>query len=102
MIKIVKLSTGEEIIGDVNPTDDGYSIKQPCLLTLMPPRQAGGDPTMAMLPYAVHTKEHLIEIAAEFLIWQSEPVKELYNQYNSVFGSGIVVPKDNKVAFHPV
>ena len=101
MIKIVKLSTGEEIIGEVVQTNSGYSIKQPCLLTLMPPRQVNGEPTMAMLPYAVHTKDHLVEVAEQHVIWQSEPVKELYNQYNSVFGSGIVVANGN-VPFHPV
>jgi hypothetical protein len=103
MIKIVKLVTGEELIGDITEQGSRFVIKHPCLLQLVPSRSNQNEPTMAMFPYAVNTKEHEISVNSTFVIWNSEPVKELYNQYNSVFGSGIVMPSTGETtAFHPV
>lgn len=99
MINIIKLSTGEELIGDVSDSASKYKIVNPCMLQLIPSRN-NNEPTMGMFPYAVHTKEHTILVGKEHVIWMEEPVKELYNQYNSVFGSGIVMP--GAPSFHPV
>lgn len=93
MIKILKLSTGEELIGDVSQ-DSGlgvYTVKKPCLLQLIPSRSNSEQPMMALIPYASFTKQHTVNIGESFVIWTEEPVQELYNQYNSVFGSGLVV-----------
>lgn len=94
MIKILKLVTGEELIGDVSQ-DNGpgglYLIKKPCLLQLVPSRNNSEQPMMALIPYASFTKDHSVSVCENFVIWTEEPVKELYNQYNSVFGSGLVV-----------
>lgn len=103
MIKIVKLSTGEEVIGDVTEGATRLKIKQPCLLQLVPSRSNPSEPTMGMFPYAVHTREHSIFVSNEHIIWMEEPVKELYNQYNSAFGTGIVMPSTGGTTpFHPV
>ena len=103
MIKLVKLATGEELIGDVSEEGSSFVIKHPCLLQLVPSRSNQNEPTMAMFPYAVNTKDHEIKVASIFVVWSSEPVKELYNQYNSVFGTGIVMsPSNGTTAFHPV
>lgn len=88
MIKIIKLSSGEELIGDVSESGTKVRIKNPCMLQMVPSRN-GNEPAMGMFPYAMYTKEHTINIESSNLIWQEEPVQELYNQYNSVFGSGI-------------
>jgi hypothetical protein len=86
MIKVIKLSTGEEILGEI---DNDYKMKEPCILQMMPSRS---DPTkmmMALLPYASFVKSSTIELSPEHIIWEGEPVEELYNQYNSIYGSGI-------------
>lgn len=86
MIKVIKISTGEEIVGEV---DVDYKMKDPCILQMVPSRS---DPTkgmMALIPYASHIKNSSIELSPEHIIWEGEPVEELYNQYNSIYGSGI-------------
>jgi hypothetical protein len=47
---------------------------------------------MALLPYAVYTKNHRVNIGSKDIVWEEDPVQELYNQYSSAFGSGLVVP----------
>lgn len=93
MIKIIKMSTGEEIIGDVKTVDDTLCIDQPCVLQIVPSRENPNQPMMAMLPYATYTKDHRINIHPKDAVWVEEPVQEIYNQYSSAFGTGLVVPR---------
>lgn len=89
MIKIVKLVTGEELIADTEVDHNGITLKQPCAIQLMPSR---GDPSqtmMGLIPYASYTEDFKVTIHLDKVIWQEKPSKEIYNQYNSAFGSGI-------------
>lgn len=89
MIQIVKLITGEELIGDINQIHDMCVIKQPCVLQMVLSRTDSTQPMLSLVPYAYYTEEHEIEISNNNVIWVAKPVKEVYNQYNKIFGSGI-------------
>ena len=92
MIKIVKIITGEEIIADVTDENGQYiSLEKPCVLQLIPSRSNPEQPSMALIPYAMYTESHRVIVKREHIVWSEEPMKELYNQYNSIFGNGIVV-----------
>lgn len=88
-IKIAKLVTGEEIIGDFEASTNIFKIKKPCALQLVPSRTNPEQPMMALIPYAPYIEDHTIEVDEKNIIWIGKPVKELYNQYNNIFGSGI-------------
>jgi len=89
MIKIVKLITGEELIADVTGGDITLTLSKPCVLQMVPSRQNPDQPMMGMFPYAPYTEDHSIDVDVVKIVWDANPVKELYNQYNSAFGSGI-------------
>ena len=91
MIKITKLITGEELISDVTPIGTALILEKPCSLQLVPSRSNPEQPSMALIPYAMYTDSHKVTVKQEHVIWSEEPLKELYNQYNSIFGNGIVV-----------
>ena len=96
MIKIIKLISGEELIADVTPIDivgNALTLDKPCMLQMVPSRSNPEQPSMALIPYAVYTDSHKVTVKQEHIIWSEEPLKELYNQYNSIFGSGIVVSR---------
>ena len=88
MIKIVKLITGEELIADVTADHNGITLKQPCAIQLMPGR-AEGQTMMGLIPYASYTEDFQVLVSLDKVVWQEKPSKEIYNQYNSAFGSGI-------------
>lgn len=88
MIKIVKLITGEELIADTAVDHNGITLKQPCAIQLMPGR-AEGQTMMGLIPYASYTEDFQVTVSLDKVIWQEKPSKEIYNQYNSAFGSGI-------------
>ena len=89
MIKIVKLITGEELIADVTGNGTTMTLSKPCSLQMVPSRQNPDQPIMGMFPYAAYTEDHCIDVDIDKIIWDAKPLKELYNQYNSAFGSGI-------------
>lgn len=88
MIQIVKLVTGEELVGEV-VLDDKVTIKDPCMLQMVPSRGNPDQAAMALIPIAMHIESKSITVKEEHVVWMAKPIKELYNQYNSAFGSGI-------------
>lgn len=91
MIKIVKLISGEEVIGEVTESNDSITIKKPCVLQIVPSRTNPEQPAMGLFPYASYVDNHTITLKEQSVVWKEDPVKELYNQYNSIFGNGLVV-----------
>jgi hypothetical protein len=89
MIKIVKLTTGEELIADVERVDGKVSLKKPAAIQLMPSQTNPQQIMVGLFPYAQYAQNHGIDVAESFIVWESTPVDDLYNQYNSMFGSGI-------------
>jgi hypothetical protein len=91
MIQVIKLVSGEELVGDVTTDAEGVQvvIKQPCYLQMIPARSESSQSMMALVPYAMYLEDHSVTIESKNILWSGKPVTELYNQYNSVFGSGI-------------
>lgn len=88
MILVLKLVTGEEIVGDVT-MDSDCIVKNPCMIQLVPSRSNSEQAAMALVPVGLHLEEHSITVKQEHIVWTAKPVKDLYNQFNSYFGSGI-------------
>ena len=92
-VKLLRLKSGEDIIADVTlvDTEDTIKIENPAML--MPTGQSqGGHMQMGFGPWAPFSDDKSFEIPRDWLVYISKPNKDLLNQYNSVFGSGIVVP----------
>ena len=91
----MRLSTGEDLIGDLKNNDAaGVLIENPCIVYLSQ-NPNGGPANLGMtrwMPYA-DNKEFLID--AKFVVTIAEPVEELAKQYDSVFGVGLIVPKQS-------
>ena len=89
--KIVRLSSGEEIICKTEILDEGgtefVKIKNPAILVPV------GDGQLAFapwLPYGDITSG--LEIDMKFVVFIIKAQTELSNQYNETVGNGIVVP----------
>lgn len=89
MIQVIKLVSGEELVGDVSTEGTLVKIKQPCFLQMIPSRSEPSKTMMALVPYAMYLEDHSVTVESKNILWSGKPVSELYNQYNSVFGSGI-------------
>ena len=89
--KIVRLSSGEEIICKAEILDEGgtefIKIKNPAILVPVGEGQLAFAP---WLPYGDITDG--LEIEMKFIVFVIRPQTELSNQYNETVGNGIVVP----------
>jgi len=89
-VKIVRLTSGEELIAKTEETDTHVTLKKPAILI-----PAGKDQLAfgQWLPYA-DIKDG-IEISKEYVVFLVTPMNEMAQQYEQAFGSGLVVPKGN-------
>lgn len=96
-IHIVRLLSGEELLGDVRKNADGsITIKDVCQVatSYADPQQATAKIGIApYLPYADLSPGLTIE--KHYIGYIVKPVTELYNEYNKIFGSGIVIPEQS-------
>ena len=84
-VKLVKLKSGEEIVGDVTVVGDSVAIANPC--QIMPQQQGLG--FMSWPPFS---KNDNVSIPLDCTICIVDAVDEVVNAWNSKFGSGIVLP----------
>jgi len=91
-VKILRLTTGEEVLCKAEKTDIGWLVKKASVII---PAGQGAIGLMGWMPYT-KAYEDGIEIKDEFVMFVSDPQEELYNEYNDAFGSGLIVPKNDK------
>ena len=94
-VKIIRLTSGEELIAKMNITGVGgthVTLNKPAILI------PTGKDQLAFgqwLPYA-NIKDG-IEIAMEYIVFMVDPMDEMTAQYEEAFGSGLIVPKKSGV-----
>ena len=88
-IKIVRLITAEELIGDWNRETN--TISNPVVMVPVSKEQIGFTP---WIPYA---QEEDIKLKEEHILSVLTPDTKLANEYNKVYGSGLVLPQDNLI-----
>ena len=89
-IKIVRLTSGEELIAKIEKTDNGYLLNKPAILI------PTGKDQLAFgqwLPYA--NIQDGIEILSTYVVFVVDPMEEMTAQYEEAFGSGLIVPKND-------
>ena len=85
-VKIVKMISGEELIGEFD--EETNVIKNPVVMIPVSKEKIAFQP---WLPYA-EDKEYKLKESQISIV--ATPSATIMNEYNRVFGSGIVVPED--------
>ena len=86
-VRIVRLSSGEEMICKHETDGKTTKIKNPAVLI---PMQGGQLGMMSWMPYADYKE---LELDNRFVMFAIKPQTELLNQYNENIGSGLVIPE---------
>ncbi len=91
-LRILKLSTGEEIVGNIVERNGlSVSIENPCLLGIaMGPN---GKASLQMQPMLIFSEQKKVDINRANVIYDVTVAPEIENKYNEIYGSGIVLPK---------
>ena len=85
-VKIVKMISGEELIGEYNETTN--VINNPVVMIPVSKEKIAFQP---WLPYAEDKEFTLKEVQITIV---ANPSPTIMNEYNRIFGSGIVVPDE--------
>ena len=96
-IKLLTFKTNQTILGELDCTSDTeVTMKKPVQVIMQPTKEG---PMMGFAPFLEYCEEFKtgIKFSMDNVLVITTPVRELENQYNQVFGSGIeiasVIPK---------
>lgn len=95
-VKLVRLISGEELIGKVNSNPQGVQIEAPAIVIIQPPQRQGdrmGIALVGWLPYTNVAKTG-IAIKQEHVLFVTDPEADLVKTYKERFSAqGLVVPQ---------
>lgn len=97
-VKIIKLITGEELLGEVIDyhIEDNILLKNPVRIVVMPNKIDPKTPNIGFAPWAEFTDDKTFVLDKSHILAIMNPIKEFVNQYNSMFG-GLVLPTGNLI-----
>ena len=88
-IKVVRLISSEELIGDWN--EETNTITNPVVMVPVAKDQLGFSP---WIPYV---DEEAVQLKEQHIMTVLTPDNKLQNEYNRVYGSGLIVPDADKI-----
>ena len=92
-VKLLRLKSGEDIISDiVSENSENIKIKNPAMgMPLSDGR--GNQVQVGLAPWMPFSESKEFELPRDWVLLLTEPASDIVNNYNQVFGSGIVIPK---------
>jgi hypothetical protein len=98
-IKVFKLMSGEDVLGEHLGTISGnVTIKNPVGIAVV--RGKDGAPNVGLTPFPLHApqkKDVTIDIPEASVVYSYVPAEDFVNNYNQIFGSGIVLPTPKQI-----
>ena len=89
MIKLIRMKSGEDVIGEIEEVKDGIIVESPVVLMQM--GSGSGQIQMGMVPWQPFSKSKKFTISKEWIVTISDPAVDIENGYRKQHGSGIEV-----------
>ena len=96
---MLKLVTGEEIIGEI--VSEGmmrYTIRNPVQVQVI--RSKDGTPNVGFVPFPAYSEEKkntTIDFSGQHVVYCYTPTEEFTKNYEQIFGLGLVLPGEKKI-----
>ena len=91
-IKCLKLISGDEVIADIDEGIEGLVILKKPLQIMMIPNQ-NNQFGIGLAPFCPYAKDDVVPLRSGAILSIFDPETGMLNEYNTRFGSGIVVPE---------
>lgn len=93
-IMVLKLSSGEEVLGEVISVGTTIRMKNPtAIITRADPQT--GNLSVGLMPFASFSADKTVDIYPHAVVADYTPEQEMCNEYNRRFGAGIVIAGAN-------
>jgi hypothetical protein len=93
-VKLFKLITGEEVLGEIeSESETEFVLCNPVGVAIV--RGKDGQPNVGFAPFPLHAEQKIdstIAFSKKNVVYSYIPAQEFLNNYNQLFGSGIVLP----------
>lgn len=90
----MKLVTGEEILGEIeSESETEFVISNPVGIAIV--RSKDGQPNVGFAPFPLHAEQKTgatVALNKKNVVYSYPPAEDFVNNYNQIFGSGIVLP----------
>lgn len=94
-LKLLTFKTNHTILGDVTdkPENAFVTVEKPVQVVSVPPSAQNPNGGVAFMPFLEYSEEFKTGIRVERadILTTTTPVRDLENQYNQIFGSGIQI-----------
>ena len=98
-IRAFRLITGEDIIAEVvSNKGDWWDLKNPVQLAMLPSKADPTKNTFGFVPYPSYTEAKEIRFNDHHIIFVITPAKEFIDQYDRIFGAGIIMPSSTIIS----
>ena len=91
-----KLITGEDVLGEIeSESETEFVLVNPVGITVVRNKQTG-EPQVGFSPFPIHSEQKTdatIAFAKKSVVYSYSPAEDFITNYNSIFGAGIIVPK---------
>jgi len=98
-IQAFKLITGEELVSEIeSESESEFVLINPVGIAIV--RGQNGQPNVGFSPFPIHAeqqKDQTISIAKKHVVYYYTPAQDFINNYNSIFGSGIILPQAKEI-----
>lgn len=98
-IKIFKLITGEEVLGEIeSQSETEVVIINPVGVAVV--RGKDGQPNVGFAPFPLHAEQKTdatVCFSKKNVVYSYVPAEDFVKNYNQIFGSGIVVPPQKQI-----
>jgi hypothetical protein len=93
-IEILKLVNGEEVLSEIeSESETEYVLSNPVSIAVV--RGSNGQPSVGLAPFPLHAEQKTgatLAIKKKSVVYSYAPAEDFVNNYNQIFGSGIVLP----------
>ena len=93
-VKILRLSTGEDVIAKAGENDQGISLKNP--FVIIPQQREPGQPIQLMMSlYNAFGKKDTVTVSKDKVVFMTEPKDEIRSSYEQNTSS--IITKNSKL-----
>jgi hypothetical protein len=84
ILRILRLSTGEDIVGDIiDNNDESVTIENPCILVITINREQ--EQSLNMSPYLLFSNQKVLTINKKFIMFDVSVANEIQSKYNEIY-----------------
>ena len=99
-ILALKLVTGEDVLGEVeSESETEFVIVNPVGITVVRNKQSG-EPQIGFSPFPLHAEPKTgstVCLSKKNVVYSYVPAEDFINNYENIFGAGIIVPKQQSI-----